>query len=153
MFLTFCNIILLHDIIRLAIFPCTDVRTVSQWAPLYEKEKLLVLFSDAFVTSYNTTLTGSFMNKELAWAWKWSRPIPRTLGFSWNKEYHRNVIKVANPRGQDLNLEPAENKTARASIDRPTTPFCDAARTLSGEKEMPLVGLCLILRCYRNINS
>jgi hypothetical protein len=127
-------------------------RPNCQRAPLYEKEKLLVLFSDVFIISYNKTLTGSFMNKELARACKWSRPIPRTLGFSWNKENHRNAIKVANPRGQDLNLKPAENKTAGASIYRPTTPFCDAARAISGEKEMPLVGLCLILRCYRNIN-
>ena len=92
------------------------------------------------------------MNKEIARAWKWSRPIPRTLGFSWNKENHRTAFKVADPRGRDMNLEPAENKTAAASINRPTTPFCDAARALPGEKEMPLVGLCLILRCYRNIN-
>ena len=41
------------------------------------------------------------------------------LGFSWNKENHRTTFKAADPRGLYLNLEPAENKVAEQSIDRP----------------------------------
>jgi len=119
-------------------------------ATVSEKE-LLVLFSNAFIISYNKTLAGSFINKELARAWKWSWPIPRTLGSSWNKENYRTAFKVADPRDRDLNLELAKNKTAGASIKQPTAPLCDAARAPSGEKEIPLGGMHLILRCYRNI--
>jgi hypothetical protein len=56
----------------------------------------------------------------------------------------QNCIQGSHPRGRDLNLEPAENKTAGASTDRSTTPFCDAPRALTADKEMPLVGMCLI---------
>jgi len=97
-------------------------------ATVSEKEELLVFFSNAFITSYNKTLAGSFMNKELARAWKWSWHIPRTLGSSWNKENYRTAFKVADPRGRDLKLELLKNKAAGASIERPTAPLCDAAR-------------------------
>jgi hypothetical protein len=88
------------------------------------------------------------MDKEL----EWSLPIPRNPAFSCNNENQRTAFKAVDPRDRDLNLEPAEKKTAGASVDRRTTPFCDAARAISDKKKIPLVGLCLILRCYRNIS-
>jgi hypothetical protein len=134
--------------VRAIVMKSGNLNFLEPSGPLQDFTFLLVLFSDAFIISYNKTLAGSFMNKELEWAWH----IPRTLGFSWNKENQRTAFKVADRRDRDLNLEPAENKRAGATTDRPSTPFRDAAKSLSSKKKIHLVGLYLTVRCYRNIN-